>query len=287
MRAELTGAFSRLPLPLRQAVLHRLGRFAPWEEGFDLTAPSPPPGQAVGPPDFVGIGAQKAGTSWWYGMISAHPSVHAPAGFHKERHFLSGFGLADFGPGEIARYHAWFPRPPGKLTGEWTPDYLFYPWAPELLALAAPAARLVVLVRDPIERLRSGLVHQWRNGVPRHGAAVVEALERGRYAAQLSGWLRRFDRSQLLVLQYERCALEPAAALAETYRFLGVDDGFRPASLVGRVAPTLEEKVELGAEVRGRLVGLLSEDVRRLCAEFPAIDLDLWPAFSRGSGAPG
>ena len=54
--------FSRLPLPVRLAVLHSLGKYAPWEEQFDFTPPSLHPGEESGPPDFVGIGVQKAGT---------------------------------------------------------------------------------------------------------------------------------------------------------------------------------------------------------------------------------
>ena len=98
------------------------------------------PGSSAGPPDFVGIGAQKAGTTWWYSLIAAHPGVTSRPDIHKERHFLSRFGAERFTPTDIDRYHGWFPRRAGTIAGEWTPDYLSCPWVAPLLSLAAPRA---------------------------------------------------------------------------------------------------------------------------------------------------
>ncbi len=204
MRSRSAAAwFSKLPLPVRLAVLHSLGRFAPWEEQFDFTPPPLHPGEESGPPDFVGIGVQKAGTSWWYSLIVAHPDVSERPDIHKERHFLSRFGSEPFSQFEIERYHGWFPRLPGTLAGEWTPDYLWYPWVPDLLERAAPDARLLVVLRDPVERFTSGVAHQLRNGARRTGSTVAEAVERGFYDRQLSSWKSFSDRGNLLVLQYE------------------------------------------------------------------------------------
>ena len=118
MRSRRAAAwFSSLPLPMRLAVLHGLGRFAPWEVQFDFTPPKLNPGEESGPPDFVGIGVQKAGTSWWYSLIVAHPGVSARMDLHKERHFLSRFGSEPFLESDIERYHGWFPRIQGTLGG--------------------------------------------------------------------------------------------------------------------------------------------------------------------------
>jgi len=62
-------AFANLPPTVRTVLLHARGDYAPWEAGFDFTPPDLGPGEAVGPPDFVGVGVQKAGTSWWYELI--------------------------------------------------------------------------------------------------------------------------------------------------------------------------------------------------------------------------
>ena len=159
-------AFRRLSPRTRTALLHRAGYYAPWEEGFDFTPPAVGPGETVGPPDFVGIGVQKGGTSWWYELIADHPGVTARADIHKERHYLSHFGTESFGPSEVERYHRWFPRQAGTITGEWTPDYLAHPWVAELLARAAPDARLLVILRDPVGALPLRSVLPAEQGAP-------------------------------------------------------------------------------------------------------------------------
>ena len=58
---------------MRAVLLHARGDYAPWEDGFDFTPPALLPGESVGPPDFVGVGFQKAGTSWWYELVVDHP----------------------------------------------------------------------------------------------------------------------------------------------------------------------------------------------------------------------
>ena len=110
----------------------------PWESGFTHAPPPTADGERTGPPDFVGIGAQKSGTTWWFGSIVAHPGVFHRTSIHKERHFFARFATEPFGPAQVGAYHAWFPRPAGTITGEWTPDYLCQPWVAPLLCRAAP-----------------------------------------------------------------------------------------------------------------------------------------------------
>ena len=271
----------RLPAQARTRLLHRLGRYAPWDEGFDFTPPPAGPGEHVGPPDFVGIGVQKAGTTWWYELIASHPGVASPPSLHKERHFLSRFGTEAFGPAEVRDYHGWFPRRAGLVAGEWTPDYLYYPWVAPLLARAAPEARLLVMVRDPVERFRSGLSHQLRFGAARTGATVAEAVERGFYDRSLESWLEHFDAGQVLVLQYEACSADPGGSIERTYRFLGLDDTYRPDHLVAPVSATrATAKIAIDSDVRRRLIDLYAPDVAALARRLPDLDLHRWPNFS-------
>jgi hypothetical protein len=270
-------AFRRLSPRSRSAVLHRFGYFAPWEDGFDFTPPVLGPGEEVGPPDFVGIGVQKGGTSWWYELISDHPGVSARDDIHKERHYLSHCGTGPFGAAEVQRYQGWFPRVPGTITGEWTPDYLGYPWVPSLLARAAPEAKLLVILRDPVERFRSGLSFRLSMGASDTGAIVADAVRQGFYARCLRRFLAYFAPEQLLVLQYERCAADPSAQLAVTYRFLGLtdhhpDDLRRPINVSGA-------KLSLDPEAHRRLVDLYAPDVDELVSLFPDVDRSLWPNF--------
>jgi hypothetical protein len=280
LRSVAAAGLRRLPPQARLRLLHGLGRFAPWEAGFDFTPPDLEPGEETGPPDFVGIGVQKAGTTWWYRLLASHPDVSTRPGIHKERHFLSRFGTDSFGPAEIEAYHGWFPRRPGTLAGEWTPDYLDFPWVPPLLAVAAPEARLLLMVRDPVERFRSGLAHQRRHRGSITGATVVDAVTRGFYHRALTQWSAHIDPERLLVLQYERCTEDPASQLARCYRFLGLDDNFVPADLHRPVGPTTEGKVHIAADALRRLVEAYRPDVDALATQFAELDVALWPNFA-------
>jgi hypothetical protein len=274
-----------LPRGLRDAVRLRIGPFAPWEAGFASAPLSPPPvgpGEEVGPPDFVGIGVQKAGTTWWYGLIVAHPGVAQRAGLHKERHYFAPYATRAFSPEDVDGYHQWFPRPKGALAGEWTPDYMYQPWVPPLLAKAAPEAQLLVMVRDPVERYVSGLTHSGVVPGSHLGTVVTEAVDRGFYAAGLRRWGQWLAAGRVLVVQYERCVAFPAEELARTYRFLGLDDGFCPPDVRRASSPTRRPKVTLDADARKRLVDLYRTDVAELAALVPDLDLGLWPNFVPG-----
>ncbi len=283
LRQGAARAFLALPPGFRRAVLHGLGRYAPWEDGFDFTPPAPGPGEETGPPDFVGIGVQKAGTTWWHELVAAHPRVASRRDVHKERHFFDRFALEAFGPSDVEGYHGWFPRPHGVLAGEWTPDYLAYPWVPPLLKAAAPDARLLVLVRDPIERLRSGLAHQARLGLKLNGSIIADAVERGFYHRALSDWLEHFDLGQVLVLQYERCLVDLDRQLDATFAFIGVD-AYRVPEAQRPPWRDRGPRTALQRDVALRLVEIYSPDVIMLADRLPTIDLRLWPNFSHLTG---
>ncbi len=271
-------AFGNLPPRTRSAVLHRIGRFAPWEDGFDFTPPRLGPGEGTGPPNFVGIGVQKGGTSWWYELIAEHPGVTSRDDIHKERHFFARFGTEPFGTSEARTYHRWFPRRSGTITGEWTPDYLGYPWVPRLLAQAAPEAKLLVMLRDPVERFRSGLSFRISQGAFCSEATVADAVRQGFYARGLRRFLDYFPPEQFLVLQYERCAADPAAQLAVTYRFLGLSE-FRPDDL-RRSVNVSGEKIAVDPEALSRLHDCYASDVADVLSLFPGIDVSVWPNFA-------
>lgn len=272
-------AFLRLPTSVQRTALHALGRYAPWEEKFDFSPPVLRLDETAGPPDFVGVGVQKAGTSWWHALIVAHPGVTHRGDIHKERHFLAQFGDRPFDQAAIDDYHGWFPRVRGSISGEWTPDYLWYPWLPEILYRAAPETRLLVLLRDPVERFRSGVAHQIRNGAKHTPAVVAEAMDRGFYARLLSAWDRYYEQGKLLVLQYENCVIATDCELARTYRFLELDDSFRPQNRERRVNST-SGSIAIDDEVRERLIDMYFPDVMLLAKRFPEIDLSLWPNFA-------
>lgn len=245
--------------------------------------PKPAPGLVVGPPDFVGVGVQRAGTSWWFDELATHPDVYVPADRPKELHFfdvLSDGGLTD---ADIARYHAWFARPPGAITGEWTPSYVYDPWPVPLLAQVAPSARCLLMLRDPVDRFASGLVFQLRRGRS-HPDAVRDAFQRGLYASQVARLLAHFPREQVLVLTYEEARSDPHGALARTCEFLGLDPGRLPGAAragnphgrAGRIAR------EVSAPVRAEIAARYRDDIAALSRLLPDLDVERWPS-ARGA----
>src|ERR1700683_57154 len=82
-----------------------------------VVIPPPPPacpaGWRTGPPDFVGVGAQRSGTTRWFDLIVAHPQVIAPMSTRKELHYFDRFHSDTFTARAAAAYGEYFPRPQG------------------------------------------------------------------------------------------------------------------------------------------------------------------------------
>ena len=252
----------------------------PRRPGLPPPIPPCPAGWLTGPPDFVGVGVQRAGTTRWYRMLLAHPGVtHIPES-RKEVHYFERFWHdGGFSEDVVETYHRYFPRPEGSLVGEFTPRYMFDSRTPGLLAAAAPEARLLAILRDPIERYRSHMARY----VARHGSerpidvfVETDAVARGDYAQQLARVLRHFPREQLLVLQFERTLADPRSQLRRTYEFLGLDADFVPEGLEHRFHPgTLD--LELPTDLEADLAATYALETRALLEIVPDLDLDLWP----------
>ncbi|MGI9254548.1 MAG: sulfotransferase domain-containing protein, partial [Thermomicrobiales bacterium] len=176
-------------------------------------------------PDFIVIGAQRSGSTSLYRYLSAHPLIEAAR--IKELHY---FSLHHQRP--LAWYRSQFPLnlPPGHITGEATPYYLFHPHAARRIAETAPRAKLIAVLRNPIDRAHSHYHHELARGVewlsfedairaeperiagererlladPTYASAPYQSasyLSRGRYAEQLREWLDIFPRDQLLIVR--------------------------------------------------------------------------------------
>ncbi len=210
-------------------------------------------------PDFLIVGAQKAGTTSLHSYLCEHSRVPAPA--KKEVHFFDN----EFHRG-TDWYRAHFQRCKGAgiLSGESTPYYLFHPLAAERAADVLPDCRLIVLLRNPVDRAFSHHNHERALGFegldfeaaiavepqrlageeerlvrePRHRSFAHQHhsyLRRGRYAEQLERWLESFGRERLLVLSAEDLFAEPGRIVAEAQEFLGLAPE-APADLSARNA---------------------------------------------------
>lgn len=175
-------------------------------------------------PDFLGIGAQRCGTTWLDAQLRRHPAIYLPKN-RKELHFFD----THYSKG-LDWYRGFFQDAgPQARIGEITPRYLYSPLAVDRIARHLPKARLIVILRNPADRAYSQyglLVSQGMKAAPFE--AVIEAhpdlYYRGLYASQLSRFTSAFPREQLLILIFEELMKEPLAGLAELCRFLEIDE---------------------------------------------------------------
>jgi hypothetical protein len=204
-------------------------------------------------PDFIIVGAPKAGTTALHAALALHPDLYmSPV---KEPKFFLCDGRRpprsrNRGPGDAHSAREWIWRreryealfagaPPGALRGETTTLYLYDRQAHDRIAHAVPHARLIAVLRDPVDRAHSNWMHLWSDGLEplsdfRAACEAEDARVRagwapfwhyrrlGRYGEQLAHLLERFPREQLHVLRYRDLADTPTAALDGVCRFLGV-----------------------------------------------------------------
>lgn len=198
-------------------------------------------------PDFLIIGAQKAGTTSLYEYLKAHPALQSNI-TAKEVHFFD----EQYGKG-LAWYRSNFPKEKkGLLYYEASPYYLFHPLAPQRIAEAIPDVKLIALLRNPVDRAYSSYQHQVRAG--RETLSFEEAMEqepsrlqgeaekitadpgytsynhrkfsyieRGKYIDQIKNWTRHFKKEQLLLLESESFWRDPDSTFREIFDFLGVE----------------------------------------------------------------
>lgn len=194
-------------------------------------------------PDFVVIGAQRAGTTSLFRYLAEHPRITPP--YTKEVQYFSVYhhlGLRWY----LGNFR---PRVPGTLAFEASPYYLLHRQAPIRMSRELPAAKLVVLLRDPVERAISNYKHNRALGLERrnfadavhceldlivqHGLYAARTnhdldrrhasyLARGHYAPQLRHWLSFFDRERFFIRSSEALYGEPARIFSELEDFLGL-----------------------------------------------------------------
>jgi len=250
-------------------------------------------GEVVKPPDFVGVGTQKSGTSWWASLIEQHPAVVPNKYNRKEMHYLAHFLSKPMTDEDIRTYHSVFARPEGKICGEWTPNYMAQPQALVRLKQAAPDAKLLILLRNPVDRYESGFNHERKQRfggiigpsirleVIKQYALQAESIWNGMYASQLEIVSDLFPTEQVLTLQYEQCCSDPKHCLEKTYRFLGLDHDFQPQELRKSVNPQKRVTKKLSDELREVLKTIYRPQVRQLVQRYPnEIDLSLWSDFN-------
>ena len=245
----------------------------------------------TGPPDFVGVGSQRCGTTKAFYLIANHPDVYTPVNFAdhlgrdvsigiKERHFFERFAIRDWDDKYIEMYHDIFPRPKGQITGEWTACIMHSWYQLPLLKKCAPAAKIIVSLRDPIERYKSGMAYVEKR-MMNWAMVASDAFQRGFYFMQISHLLQYYKRENIHFIQFEKMIQDPQKTANNLYDFLGLER-FRPNKLNAQMNESRCEKRDLGY-AHSTLKDFYRHDVANLQLLFKAMEIDfdfsLWKNF--------
>lgn len=225
-------------------------------------------------PDFLVIGAQRAGTTWLDNMLRTHPAIRMSRN-RKEVHFFD----QNYDKG-IDWYGSFFEAEGSDSVrvGETTPHYLYHPEVPSRVAEVLPEAQLVAILRDPIGRAFSQYGHNvkskgWTLSFEEAIEEDPQLLERGKYMDQLRRFLPYFGRDQLLVMIFEEVTREPESGARALGQFLGVNpDRFSSnlpqanASYVPRFARSYAAARSVGRTLRRTGLDAVVEGVKRVGA---------------------
>ena len=206
-------------------------------------------------PDFLIIGTQKGGTTSLYNYLIEHPNIATAA--RKEVHFFDQHfekGVPWYRshfPTNVQKYFTQRIRRQAFITGEGSPEYLFYPHTAEKVAKMLPNVKLIALLRNPVERAYSQYRHNLHWGheklsfedaitleeertkegreraakeINYHNFSFQRAsyLARGIYIDQLERWMSLFPREQILVIKSEDFSADPGAIYKKVLMFLDV-----------------------------------------------------------------
>lgn len=202
------------------------------------------------PPDFLVIGAQRAGTTTLYRLLSEHPGIIRPT-------VSKGIGYFDVHYGKGLRWYlSHFPLNVGhkkaRLAFESSGYYLFHPLAAERIAHDRPDIRVVAMLRDPVERAYSAHQHERARGFETEDFEQALALEqrrlsgevdrlrnelgyeshehrhhayvtRSQYSEQLQSYIDHLGRDRVFIIDADRFFADPEVEFTELQRWLGLD----------------------------------------------------------------
>lgn len=277
----------------------------------------------TGPPDFVGVGIELAGTVWWMRLLKRHPQIVGPRGGRVGTQYFREFCGRELTEADAADYYSRFPRRPGQIAGEFCNRYSFEVWAVPLIARTSPEAKLMLVLRDPIDIYARILGYRrdkrsarFSRMAPDETIYMTEIVHRGRFGSQLRTLTQLFDRERILVLQLERILRDPIGQYQRTCRFLGVSDDYVPRALrrepytgVGPieharvfrplglppwvnfrplkqlVGQPVARDAELWDDIRASLHAELDPEVETLLSYRPGFDMSLWRNFAHLASA--
>lgn len=164
--------------------------------------------------NFLGIGAQKCGTTWLYDALATHPGIAFPAG--KEVHYWNS------PRGRSIEWYSTLFNDDTQINGDITPAYSFLPKTTiQKIHAGFPNLRLIYLIRNPMERAWSAARMALSRAEMLHDEASDQwfidhflsrgSLARGDYETCIRQWRSVYDPSQLLIIRYETISTDPAS----------------------------------------------------------------------------
>ncbi|WP_374469829.1 sulfotransferase domain-containing protein [Phenylobacterium sp.] len=232
--------------------------------------------------DFIIAGVQKGGTTALFDYLRDEPGVALPR--VKEVHFFDDEGQ-DWSRPDYAAYHAnWEAPPDGRPRGEATPIYVYWPNSLERIRAYNPAMKLILLLRDPVQRAWSHWRMEYARGAETEPFAwciregrrrLLDAepwghhrefsyVERGFYGEQVERLFELFPRDQALILKAEDLRGDPGPALAQVRAFVGAPPGPAPAAREVHVGREMDYPSRLTRDDVALLRRLYERDMARL-----------------------
>ena len=230
---------------------------------------------------FIIAGVQKGGTTALFDYLGEEPGVSLSR--VKETHFFDDEAQAWPTP-DSGAYHAHFALFDGRPRGEATPIYLYWPGSLERICAYNPATRLIVMLRDPVQRAWSHWKMEYARGVETRAFAwciregrqrlfdaepwgfhrEISYVERGFYGEQMARAFSLFPREQVMVSRAEDLRADPAGVLAKVRAFLGLAPSADPAPRESNVGRQMDYGSDLTAADVAHLRSVYARDLERL-----------------------
>jgi hypothetical protein len=233
--------------------------------------------------NFIIAGVQKGGTTALFDYLTEFPDIALSGA--KELHFFDD-ETRDWKTPDYAAYHARFADPAGRPCGEATPIYTYWPNSLERIRAYNPAMKLVVMLRDPVERAWSHWRMEYARGVEirpfawcvRQGRQRLfdaepwghhrefSYVERGFYGEQVERLFGFFPKAQALFLKSDDLRADPGPVLAQVRGFLGLPPAATPARREVHVGQEMAYPSQLGHDEIDHLRAVYAPDAERLAA---------------------
>jgi hypothetical protein len=257
-------------------------------------------------PNFIIVGAAKAGTTAIYHYLLQHPQIYLTPLKETNYFALAGQPLAFRGPGDddyVNRlsitdeesYYRQFDGVRDEIAiGEASPLYLYHPQAAQRIHDALPDAKIIAILRNPIDRAYSAFLHLLRDNREVHHdfeQALAQEQDRiadnwehiwhylsmGRYYEQVKRFYDLFPREQVNVYLYRDLRTDPCALLGDILRFVEVDPdySFDTQTRYNEASLPVEQRPPLYPALRSRLQNELRDDILKL-QELIQRDLSHW-----------